>query len=81
VTDNVWQYWDATTTAPNQGVRWSTAIPSGAGCQASPQPWAYFQSLYSGDQVNGYGFSPGENAPNMDVFGDGLLFGSTTTDF
>ena len=79
--DNVWQHWDATSTATNQGLWWSNSIPLGAGSQGSPQPWAYFQSLYSGDQINGYGFNLGSNNPNMDVVGDALTFGGTTTDF
>ncbi|CAN5180072.1 hypothetical protein BH11MYX1_BH11MYX1_23040 [soil metagenome] len=82
ITNDTWQHWDATATTPGDGVWWTTKIANPApGSQANPQPWATFQVLYSNAAVLGFGFNLGSNNPNMIVAGDGLVFGTTTTDF
>jgi hypothetical protein len=78
---DTWQSWNATATTPGDGRWWSTKIPSGPGSQANPQPWAFFQALYSDGLVGGYGFNVGSNNPNQDLAADALVFGTTTTDF
>jgi hypothetical protein len=83
---DTWQRWDATATTPGNGRWWTSRIPNGGspampGSQDNPQPWAAFQALYSDAKVLGYGFNIGSFNPNMVVAGDGLTFGSTTTDF
>jgi hypothetical protein len=81
MTDDAWQHWDATDTTPGNGRWWSTKIPSGPGSAGSPQPFSFFKGLYSDATIGGYGFNIGSNNPNMVVAGDGLTFGTTTTDF
>lgn len=83
---DAWQHWDATATTPGDGRWWTTKIPNGPspgtpGSQSNPQPWAAFQTLYPDALVHGYGFDVGSVNPNMIVGGDGLVFGTTTTDF
>jgi hypothetical protein len=83
VLDNLgtWQTWDATSTAPDDGVWWSSKIGSGPGSQGDPQPWAWFQTTYADAVVAGYGFNLGSNNPNLVVGADGLTINTTTTDF
>lgn len=82
VMSNVWQHWDATATTAGDGLWWTTKIPNGTpGSQSMPQPWAAFQALYSDAKVHGYGFNLGSFNPNMVTAGDGLVFGTTTTNF
>jgi hypothetical protein len=82
VLTDTWQHWDATATTAGDGLWWTSKIPNGtAGSQANPQTWAAFQALYSDAAVHGYGFNLGSVNPNMIVGGDGLVFGTTTTDF
>jgi hypothetical protein len=81
IVDGQWQHWDATDATPGNGVWWSTHIGSGQGSQAQPMPWSWFQGHYSDAVVGAYGFNIGSVNPNMVVAGDGLTFGSTTTNF
>jgi hypothetical protein len=81
IVDNMWQNWNATATTPGDGVWWTKAIPSGPGSQGQPIPWASFQALYPSATIIGYGFNLGSNNPNTVVAGDGLIFGTTTTNF
>ncbi len=83
---DTWQPWNATATTAGDGRWWTNKIPNGAspgnpGSQSNPQPWAAFQALYSDAVIHGYGFNLGSVNPNMVVAGDGLVFGTTTTDF
>jgi hypothetical protein len=83
---DTWQPWDATATTPGDGRWWTSKIPNGGnpampGSQDNPQPWAAFQAAYSDAKVLGYGFNIGSVNPNMVVAGDGLMLGTTTTDF
>jgi hypothetical protein len=79
---DTWQQWNATATTAGDGLWWTNKIANPLpGSQASPQPWAAFQTLYSDAKVLGYGFNVGSFNPNMIVAGDGLVFGTTTTDF
>ena len=78
---DTWQHWDATATTAGDGRWWTSKIPTGPGSQANPQSWAAFQALYSDAKIHGYGFNLGSVNPNMIVGGDGLVFGTTTTDF
>ena len=67
---------------PGDGLWWTSKIANPTpGSQANPQPWAAFQALYSDAKIHGYGFNLGSVNPNMIVGGDGLVFGTTTTDF
>jgi hypothetical protein len=80
IVDHTWQHWDAVN--GGNGVWWSSRIPSGdPGSQGNPQPWSFFKALYSDATLGGYGFNIGSSNPNMDVAGDGLTLGSTTTNF
>jgi len=81
ITNDVWQFWNATDTTPGNGVWWSSKITSGAGSQGLPQPFSFFQSLYSDATLGGYGFNVGSFNPDMVVAADGLTLGGTTTDF
>ena len=82
IVSNTWQHWDATATTPGDGVWWTSRIASPApGSQSNPQPWAFFQSLYPTALVAGYGLDVGSGAPHSNVYGDGLNFGGTVTDF
>lgn len=82
VLTDTWQHWDATATTAGDGLWWTSKIPNGMpGSQANPQTWAAFQTLYGDAKVHGYGFNLGSVNPNMIVGGDGLVFGTTTTDF
>ncbi len=82
ILNDTWQQWNATATTPGDGVWWTSKIPNGtAGSQANPIPWAAFQALYPDAKVHAYGFNLGSVNPNMIVGGDGLVFGTTTTDF
>jgi hypothetical protein len=82
IVSDTWQQWNATATSLGDGVWWTNKIANPApGSQASPQPWAAFQALYPDAAVLGYGFDVGSNNPDMIIGGDGLVFGSTTTDF
>ncbi|MDX2086528.1 MAG: hypothetical protein SFX73_01705 [Kofleriaceae bacterium] len=79
---DTWQHWDATATTPGDGLWWTSRIANpDPGSQANPQPWATFQALWSDAKVVGYGFNLGSYNPNMIVAGDGLVFGTTTTNF
>lgn len=78
---DTWQQWDATATTPGDGRWWTSKIASGPGSQAQPIPWAQFQAMYPTAAVAGYGFNLGSSNPNTVVAGDGLVFGSVTTDF
>ncbi len=82
IVNDTWQHWDATATTLGDGAWWTSKIANPApGSQAKPQPWAAFQLLYSNAAVLGFGFDIGSNNPHMIVAGDGLVFGTTTTDF
>ncbi len=82
IMNDTWQHWDATATTPGDGVWWTSKIPNGTpGSQANPISWAAFQTLYPDAKIHGYGFNLGSVNPNMIVGGDGLVFGTTTTDF
>jgi hypothetical protein len=77
IQNDKWQKWNA-----SAGVWWTTAITSGPGSQDDPQPWTYFQSLYGSTfKVAAYGFNIGSYNPHLFVAGDGITFGSKTTDF
>lgn len=77
-----WQQWNATSTAVGEGKWWTSKIANpNPGSQAMPIPWADFQTMFSDAKVLGYGFNLGSFNPNMIVAGDGLEFGTTTTDF
>jgi len=79
---DTWQQWNATATTVGDGLWWTNKIANPApGSQASPQPWVAFQALYTDAKVLGYGFNVGSFNPDMILAGDGLVFGSTTTDF
>ncbi|MGI9578551.1 MAG: hypothetical protein ACR2OH_10155 [Microthrixaceae bacterium] len=78
---DTWQEWDATATAPDDGLWWTNKILSGPGSQAEPMPWAGFQALYPDAAVAAYGFNLGSVNPDTIVAGDGLTFGPVTTDF
>lgn len=82
IVDDTWQQWNATATTAGDGLWWTTKIANpNPGSQAKPIPWATFQAMYPDALVHGYGFNVGSNNPNMDLSGDGLVFGTTTTDF
>lgn len=86
IEEDTWQHWDATATSPGDGRWWTSKIPNGGspampGSQDNPQSWAAFQAAYSDAKILGYGFNLGSVNPNMVVAGDGLTFGTTTTDF
>ncbi len=78
---DTWQHWDATATTPGDGRWWSSKIASGPGSQGAPITWADFQTLYPTAEIAGYGFNLGSYNPNTIVAGDGLKFGSVTTNF
>lgn len=79
---DTWQHWDATATTIGDGLWWTSKIANPApGSQANPQPWVTFQTLWSDAKVHGYGFNVGSYNPNMVIAGDGLVFGTTSTDF
>lgn len=79
---DTWQQWNATATTPGDGLWWTSRIANpDPGSQASPQPWAFFQTAWSDAKVVGYGFNVGSYNPNMILGGDGLVFGTTTTNF
>ena len=78
---DTWQEWDATALTPGDGEWWSSKIPSGPGSQSQPVPWAQMQALYPTAEIGGYGFNLGSYNPDTIVAGDGLTFGSVTTDF
>lgn len=82
IVNDTWQHWDATAITAGDGVWWTSKIANPMpGSQASPITWAAFQALYPDGKVHGYGFNVGSVNPNMIVGGDGLVFGTTTTDF
>jgi len=77
-----WQQWNATATTNGDGRWWTSKIANPEpGSQASPIPWAAFQAKYPDAKVVGYGFNVGSFNPGMTLAGDGLVFGTTTTDF
>ena len=83
---DTWQRWDATATTAGDGRWWTSKIANGPspgtpGSQSNPQAWTAFQALYSDALVHGYGLNLGSVNPNMIVAGDGLVFGTITTDF
>jgi hypothetical protein len=78
---DMWQNWNATASTPGDGVWWSSKIAAGPGSQGQPVPWAQIQALYPTHNVLTYGFNLGSNNPNTVVAGDGLTFGTTTTNF
>jgi len=82
IADDTWQLWDATAVTPGDGLWWTTRIANpDPGSQANPQPWAALQARFTDAKIHGYGFNLGSANPNMIVGGDGLVFGTTTTDF
>jgi len=86
IVEDTWQHWNATAATPGDGRWWTSKIangpsPGAPGSQSNPQTWAAFQALYPDAAVHGYGFNLGSVNPNMIVAGDGLVFGTTTTDF
>lgn len=79
---DAWQPWNATALTTGDGLWWSSRVANPApGSQSHPQPWTAFQALYPDAVVGGYGFDIGSVNPNTIVAGDGLVFGTTTTDF
>jgi hypothetical protein len=78
IQNDTWQHWNA-----SSGLWWTTAVtPGDPGSQDSPQPWTFFQSQYGSTyKVAAYGFNIGSFNPNLVVAGDGIVFGSKTTDF
>ncbi len=81
IVNGTWQQWIGTATTPGDGLWWTNKIPSGPGSQSAPMPWASFQALYPSAAIGGYGFNLGSNNPNIVAAADGLVFGTTTTDF
>ena len=77
IVNDTWQPWSA-----SDGVWWTNKIANpNPGSQANPQPWTAFLALYPDALVFSYGFDIGSNNPDMIVGGDGLVFGTTVTDF
>ena len=76
VVPDVWQFWDATTTAPGDGRWWSNAV--GQGTYFS---WDQLQGLYPGATIRSIGFNVGSYNPNLLVGGEGLTIDGVTTDF
>jgi hypothetical protein len=81
IASDAWQFWNATDSTVGNGMWWSSSISSGPGSMSQPLPWSTFKSIYTDAVVGAYGFNLGSYNPNMVVAGDGLTFGSTTTDF
>ncbi|CAN5901588.1 hypothetical protein BH11MYX2_BH11MYX2_39250 [soil metagenome] len=82
IVEDTWQQWNATSTTLGEGNWWTSKIANPApGSQSLPIPWATFQAMYADAKVVGYGFNVGSFNPNMVLAGDGLEFGTTTTDF
>ncbi|MBS1767583.1 MAG: hypothetical protein JST05_09310 [Acidobacteria bacterium] len=71
ILNDTWQQWNATS-----GLWWSTKNG-----QSNLLTWPQVQALYPDGVVAGYGFNLGSNNPNLITFGDGLVFGTTSTNF